>query len=292
MFDENWHFTSRLKSEESFSLKVEAGLCDDKLVIDDFYACTIVVRNSTEIATATKAVEDNFVVVSRRPSAPDKTKVKPTEFQFDDLRMYVKLKPGYAGATEIHNIIFEIQVKTFLQHAWGIATHDLTYKTDEVNWARFRVASQIRAMLEHAELSIERFESLATSSLLAKEYNEYVEIHNIISGLQSRFEPAALPKDLLRLAKAISSALDTLDVTIEECMNYLDKDTTLGRGVTELNLSPYSIVIQSVLNHHKIDESRLKGKMKKSFFRPIMLSKSVSVPDLPEGVIGKALRVY
>ncbi|MDX0408976.1 hypothetical protein GOL82_30080 [Sinorhizobium medicae] len=292
LFDKNWHFVSRLKSEESFALKVEAGICDENLVIDDFYACTLVVRNSTEIASATKIVEDNFNVIYRRPASPDKTKSRPTEFQFDDLRMYAKLKPGYAGASEIHDIIFEIQIKTFLQHAWGIATHDLTYKTDEVNWARFRVASQIRAMLEHAELSIERFESLATSNIIAREYREYVDVHEIIIGLRDRFDAAALPKDLQRLAKAINSALDTLGVTVRECMECIDEDTGRGRGVKELNLSPYSIVIQSVLARRNLDANHLKGKLKKSNFHPIMLSKSVAVPDVLKPLLPKLIRLY
>jgi len=293
LFDENWHFISRLKGEESFALKVEAGICDENLVIDDFFACTVVVRNSTEIAAATKIIEDNFDVVKRRPNSPVKTKSRPTEFQFDDLRMYVRLKPGYAGASEIHSVVFEVQVKTFLQHAWAIATHDLTYKTDEVNWARFRVASQIRAMLEHAELSIERFDSLASSNIIAKEYQEYVDADRIISALRERFDPAALPKDLQRLALAINVALMALGVTAEECMECLDKDTAAGRGVKELNLSPYSIVLQSVLAHREFDTGKLTAKAdRKQKYRPIMLSKAVTVPDAVAPLFEKVIRLY
>ncbi|CAN7586494.1 hypothetical protein [Pararhizobium sp. LjRoot238] len=293
LFDENWHFVSRLKSDESFALKVEAGLCDENLVIDDFYACTWVVRNSSEIAKATKIVEDNFDVVARRPLASDKTTNRPTDFQFDDLRMYVRLKPGYAGSTEIHSVIFEIQIKTFLQHAWGIATHDLTYKTDEVSWARFRVASQIRAMLEHAELSIERFESLAGSQIIAKEFDDFVGIHEIIVQLRSRFVPAALPKDLQRLAKVIGSALRTLGVTVEQCMKYLDEESNIGRGVNELNLSPYSIVIQAVLARHSFKVADLLSKAAKSrYFRPIRLSKSVNVPASLNSLVPKVITTF
>lgn len=293
LFDENWHFVSRLKAEESFALKVEAGICDENLVIDDFFACTVVVRNSTEIAAATKIIEDNFVVVKRRPHSPNQTKSRPTEFQFDDLRMYVRLRPGYAGASDIHGVVFEIQVKSFLQHAWAIATHDLTYKTDEVNWARFRVASQIRAMLEHAELSIERFDSLASSNIIAKEYQVYVEAHRIISALRKRFNPAALPKDLQRLALAINEALMALGVTADECMECLDKDTAAGRGVKELNLSPYSIVLQSVLAHKELDARKITTKAsKRPKYKPIMLSRAVSIPDAVAPLFGKVIRLY
>lgn len=293
LFDKNWHFVSRLKGEESFALKVEAGICDENLIIDDFFACTVVVRNSTEIAAATKIIEENFDVERRRPVSPDKTKSRPTEFQFDDLRMYARLKPGYAGASEIHSVVFEIQVKTFLQHAWAIATHDLTYKTDEVNWARFRVASQIRAMLEHAELSIERFDSLASSNIIAKEYQEYVDVHRIISGLRERFDPVSLPKDLQRLALAINAALITLSVTTDECMGCLDTDTAAGRGVHELNLSPYSIVLQSVLTHGQLDTALLAARAaRKQRYRPIMLSKAVDVPNSVVPLFEKVIRLY
>ena len=61
-----------------------------------------------------------------------------------------------------------MQVKTFLQHAWGIATHDLIYKTDDVSWSRQRIAYQIKAMLEHAEMSIQEAGRLAEAVALSK----------------------------------------------------------------------------------------------------------------------------
>lgn len=279
-FDDQWHYEARIKSEESFALKVEAGRADQSLTITDFFACTFVVRNSAEISRATSIVEENFLVVDRKPGSPLKTSGRPSEFVFDDLRLYVKLKPGYAGEQPINKVVFEIQIKTFLQHAWGIATHDLTYKTDKVSWAKLRVAYQIRAMLEHAELSIQQFEHLAGSDIIAKEHREYEEVGLLIDAFKLYWDASALPQDLQRLAQSVRSAASLLGASIDEVISYIKLDTDAGKGAKSFDLSPLGAVVQAVLNHHSIDAKKVINAANKRRRREkIMLSRSVSLPD-------------
>ncbi len=53
--DSRWHYESRIKSIDSFCLKLESGR-----PIDDFFACTIVVANATELEKAKELVESVF----------------------------------------------------------------------------------------------------------------------------------------------------------------------------------------------------------------------------------------
>jgi ppGpp synthetase/RelA/SpoT-type nucleotidyltranferase len=105
-----------------------------------------------------------------------------TLFRLIDLRLYVTLPDSPAlPPTDLSDVVFEVQIKTFLQHAWSIATHDLLYKTDAVNWSKERIAYQIKARREHAEISIQEAEDLATSAALAKEDRKTVRVKKGIS---------------------------------------------------------------------------------------------------------------
>ncbi len=133
---QEWHYISRLKRTESFALKIESGRYRSIDIFDDFFACTIVVENISKIKTARRFVKKRFEQSYQRPKSDDFTHKNPDSFPFDDLRMYMKWKDNIGSKpTGLEGLLFEVQIKTFLQHAWAIATHDLVYKSDEKNWA-------------------------------------------------------------------------------------------------------------------------------------------------------------
>ncbi len=250
---EMWHYVSRIKPRESYALKIETGRISEPNKLEDFFACTIVVENSTEIKNASDLIEQYFEVVERRPPAKDFTYNFPESFGYDDLRLYVKLKPEEglppeSTFNELSNIIFEVQIKTFLQHAWAIATHDLIYKGEEISWAKQRIAYQIKAMLEHAEISIHEIEKIKESTMLAKMNKKIKELNTIKAFLTKNWDESALPKDLIRLSDSISILLKHLKIAPTELQKYLDIESGEGRGTKTVNLSPYFIIIQTIIN--------------------------------------------
>ena len=44
-----WHYESRVKELTSFALKIETGRVQTPAALEDFFACTLVVANATEI---------------------------------------------------------------------------------------------------------------------------------------------------------------------------------------------------------------------------------------------------
>ena len=243
----SWHFEGRVKSEESYALKIESGRYLEGCVVEDMYACTIVVRDFTEIVICETLIQPYFVIDDRRPKLDNATSKDSTEFVFDDLRLFCKLRlEDYETGGPIYNVVFEIQIKTYLQHAWTIATHDLVYKSDTVSWPKQRIAYQIKAMLEHAEVSIIEAERLALSPFIAKENQETARLKEIIGSILSQWSKEKLPSDLVRLSTIISNFLYKCNITVAEVSDALKAASADGKGTNTEDLSPYGVIVQTV----------------------------------------------
>jgi Region found in RelA / SpoT proteins len=245
-----WHYESRVKGLESFAIKIESGRVRNPAAVEDLFACTLVVPNSTELNQAEIIVRGSFDVKYQRPRNPLETAKEAAAFPFDDLRLYVKRKnPGLLPPTPLDQVIFEIQIKTFLQHAWGIATHDLNYKTDEVRWSKDRIVAHLRAMIEHAELSIQEATALSDSVILSKTDRQTRELSEVIGVLKAHWARTDLPENIRSLAQSIQVILTGLQMQFSDLNNMLNTEKVAGRGSFDLNLSPYGVIIQGLLRH-------------------------------------------
>ncbi len=277
--DPRWHYESRVKNEESFTLKVETGRYDDPSTMEDFLACTIVVENLERIKDAERLIRRELTFHERRPMTDDRTTKRSYSFPFDDLRLYVRWSDGTGRPTEYNGLLFEVQIKTFLQHAWSIATHDLIYKSDAKSWPKERIAFQVKAMLEHAETSIFEAENLARSNALKKVDKLTERITSIITMIDELWQQTELPEDKKRLSENIDNLINNVDIDLVTLRNALIKETELGRGTKTLDLSPYAIIVQSLLNQ-EIDKMNKYLTAPEDKFR-IYLCKEL---DIPEGI--------
>ena len=257
---ERWHYFSRIKSIESYALKIESGRFIP-YAIEDFFGCTLVVENSVELNNAKELIIKFFKIIEQRPNSDDYTFKNPESFPFDDLRLYVKIlpkddMPPESPYNKLSDILFEIQIKTFLQHAWSIATHDLIYKGDEISWAKQRVAYQIKAMLEHAEVSIYEINSIKNSKIIAKVNKKIQYLSKIKEFVTMNWSLEELPKDFVKLSENVLELLECLNISIHDMQTYLDVETCAGRGTKTLDLSPYFILIQTIINQKpkKLDD--------------------------------------
>ena len=287
--EKRWHYESRVKAEESFALKLETGRVPDPNNPEDFFACTLVVENHARIATAEELINRLFVVQSRRPKLDTATHLSPENFGFDDLRLFVKWKDDAAlPPTTLSGMVFEIQVKTYLQHAWGIATHDFVYKSDDVDWAESRIAFQVKAMLEHAELSIGEAKRLSEAKLLGRCDKVNLELKETIMAIKDRWQPDQLPTDLKRLAENIVNLSRSLELKPDELWRVVDEATHNGSGAKLLNLSPYAATLDALFNAkgQALFDSLGKYYIKNSIFVP----DEITLPNLPADVMKKIVR--
>lgn len=248
---ETWHYYSRIKSEESFALKLETGRVKTPSKMEDYFAGTLVVENINEIKNAIELVNSLFEINNRKPPADNFTHKESSSFAFDDLRLYVSIKKvEYLPPGSLSDIIFEIQIKTFLQHAWSIATHDLIYKSDTVSWPKERVAYQVKAMLEQAEISISGVDGLSQLPELAKENRESKLLNDIKEFLIETFPADSLPFDLLRLSGIVGDVLKSFRIDLPQLRVMIDAETAANKGIKTLDLSPYGIIVQSIINQN------------------------------------------
>lgn len=277
LIEPRWHYESRLKTLESFAQKIETGRCGDASKLEDFFACTIVVSNLTEVPNAEQLIESTFKVGLKRPGSTEETSKQAYSFVFDDLRLYATLRENPALPPKAwEQIIFEVQVKTFLQHAWTIATHDVTYKTDNPNWAKERITFQIKAMLEHAELSIGEIENLSKSGALAKENKEMKGVRMGADVLRKHFDSDLLPTDILRLSGNIIRLFAKLHFEIALLNDLLeDEKSRLGNSLP-LNLSPFLIVVQALL--YKYPDRVVKYLKKPGQNYKILIPEEIEIP--------------
>lgn len=58
----SWHYESRVKSLESFALKVETGRIESLKEVEDVFAATIVVPDATQVAEAEAIVTQKYTL--------------------------------------------------------------------------------------------------------------------------------------------------------------------------------------------------------------------------------------
>ena len=285
----DWFFVHRLKELESFALKVETGRVSNPARMEDFFACTIVVPTVTQIADAEQMLKEVYEVNARKPLLDDTTHKRASDFVFDDLRMYLKRGSSQSGYNQdLEDTVFEVQIKTILQYAWGIASHDLIYKTDNVSWPKERIAFQVKAMLEHAEIAIGEAERLADSSAISKQDNDTTRTLEIIDVLRGFWPEERLPQNIKRLAESIRDILRTCNIKPDGLEVALHKEKK-RIGILPFNLSPYSFLVQALA--HNVQDFKAKIASDKNKRTRIVIHDDMDLPKWMKNEHKKIIRL-
>ena len=259
--EQGWFFLSRLKMLESFALKIETGRVPDPKNLDDFFACTIVVPTIREVQEAENLVCEYFDFYRRRPPKQKKTHKSSSSFVFDDLRLYLKYRTLQSGRhPRLNGLVFEVQIKTILQHAWSLATHDLIYKTDSVSWPLERIAFQVKAMLEHAEVAIDKAEQIAKAPAVARSNRETTAVRELIKQIRKTWPADRLPSNVKRLAKNILNILELAGLNEKDFSAIVESEEKRS-GPLPKNLSPYSFALQALAHYSGVN---LQSKFNRS----------------------------
>lgn len=284
--EKRWHYESRLKELESFAQKVETGRIEPG-ALEDFFACTIVVPTLDQLADAEQRVRDLLRFGSRRPRRDGHVPFKPEALAFDHVRLYMRLRqPDGLPGGPLYDVVFEVQIKTFFQHAWSIATHDLTYKSDKPHWGLERLGALSKAAIESTEISLSQAERLAESGVmhLARSDSRTSSLRSVIDTLLNEFERGALPTALKRVGDSVLETFEACDLDPKTLGVVLATGRSARNGSHPTNLSPYYTVLQYIIEQHW---SSLENALRKSRGRDFAF-----IPELtlPAGVDGSGYR--
>jgi ppGpp synthetase/RelA/SpoT-type nucleotidyltranferase len=265
--EKGWFFLYRVKEIESFALKIETGRVSEPSKMEDFFACTIVVPTIGKITEAESLVHDLYRSAYRRPKDNATTHKAASNFDFDDLRLYVERQAVLSGKNpELEGIIFEVQIKTVLQYAWSIATHDLIYKSDTINWPLERIAYQVKAMLEHAEVAIAEATTLASTPAVSKSNEHTISLLQLIKQINEIWPKEKLPTDIKRLAETIFDIFRCCDLNVDKFSEII-KSEECRLGLLPEDLSPYALTIQAMAQNnstnfeHKFNRRHIRTKI-------------------------------
>ncbi len=141
-----------------------------------------------------------------------------------------------------------------------------------------RIAYQIKAMLEHAELSIQEAVKLSLSDALAKSDDRTLTLKKFMTLVNDLWEKETLPGDIKRLAQNIMLLANLVKLDAAALRVLLEEEKVAGRGPLISNLSPYGAVLQTLIDRKQSAlNSALKSKQKKVVLIPAEI-------DIPKGI--------
>jgi hypothetical protein len=102
---------------------------------------------------------------------------------------------GIAADSPVIRIPFEIQLQTAFEHAWCVTTHEVSYKSDRIDWRRLRLTAQLRASVEQLDLLIAGYDILA-DQVAIQEWPEVVAKTQIEEVFKSSIKDGHIPSEL------------------------------------------------------------------------------------------------
>lgn len=216
-------YSARIKEPESILIKAEKeGYQHPFAEMDDLFACTIAVPDHHRVGHARADVEACFEVVKVR-----QRDVKPEEFTYNDLSLYLKVKPGFFNRHEAYlDFIFELQIKTLLQRAWSQAGHDVIYKSARRTWGLARISSQLRALLEMADSVLANLEGAADALQPRVDYPKYSQTNDLVGILEETWAHWRLPAPVnrFRAAQVVATYLDLAGLCVADLPQLLGRE--------------------------------------------------------------------
>lgn len=286
--DHRWYFVDRIKSCESFCQKIESGRFDLSLTEinlnnqpGDIYACSIVVNNLKQISEAIDLLKTaKFIKFCyMKPEDLSVSNNRPTEFVFDGARLYFVTIPSVKGRKDRDNMVFEIQVTTFLDYAWGFSSHDSEYKGNSFNWGVSRIMAQNKAILDSVELSLLEYLQLSQSRSVNLKNKVYQDKQALLEMIESLWDEMNIPEDKKSLINNIYKLMEIFCINQTDLLGLIKKH----KSNESVSLTVYAGVVKALILEYRLDFftkiKRYNSNKKEPYKFRLLLYKELNVDD-------------
>jgi len=173
---------ARVKSWTSLKEKARKTRDDGEMVypdpwhdIKDIIGARITVLHSTEIPAVQRLLADQFEVL-RSVDKAEETRVAGG-FGYGSHHMIVRVQEQSEGLEEYVGQVFEVQIRTVLQHAWAEFEHDIRYKraTKDLDPQVDRAFTLAAGLIELADQQFDQIAALANPEDPADKINTEVD---------------------------------------------------------------------------------------------------------------------
>jgi ppGpp synthetase/RelA/SpoT-type nucleotidyltranferase len=228
---------SRAKTVSSFAEKVVRKFDkypDAVNQLKDFCGARVIVQTAEQVRGVRNFIEANFEILESEDKG---LLLSIDKFGYRDMHYIVKLRPNRALAlgflvdelADIGSRCAEIQVRTWLEHAWADTLHDRIYKNElKLSQDNLRTGALLAALMEQGDRSfnlladnldglITNYTALASKDDVAKE----ISIQQLI--LDNEVEPEKKSALALKLAHLVGASGDRRHV-VDLLTPYVDVD--------------------------------------------------------------------
>ena len=233
---------SRPKEPASLRRKISqkyTGLmsCDE---VDDLCGVRVVLYYQSDLERARDLISEDFEIVSEDLHEAE----NPEVFGYQSRHHTIRIKAPRDGVREwkrFQGLKAEVQVRTVLQHAWALISHELDYNREEAVPAKTkRKLSRLSALLELADEQFDVYRELAES--VRDKYREEISLGEwrrlpldldslVAAGSEIDFDRASnLGAEAGFMADEIGFAIDDDPVARRELGDLVSTATAVGLG--------------------------------------------------------------
>lgn len=231
------NMTLRIKSESALKNKVLLkGKYNHLNEITDILGCRIVTLFESDVDRVLECLKQTFEVVETVDKRK-KHRINQIEFGYTSLHLVVRFTDSRCELVEYKkykDILFEIQIRTVLQHAWAEVEHGLGYKS--FYEPPMEVKRKLNRLAATLEILDEEFESIRDS----------IAVYNSSINKEEKLLKTDINKDSLVAYMNTSPVINDIATAIAAKHRYqLTRDANLisqQKLVTKLNFHGYQYI--------------------------------------------------